>query len=148
MVVNVLLGSVLWATYSEALAALEPHIQSPIALAAVSGSLAGAAQAFVAAPAENVRFVLEGASSSTGWSHAWQEVFRGTSDHPHMSRKDQLHEAREVRDWMREVGDMAGRGWIGWKWGVAKDFCGEHMVSYTWVPVSSWYRFRSLLLDL
>ncbi|KAJ3551531.1 hypothetical protein NM688_g4648 [Phlebia brevispora] len=100
--------SVLWTTYSEASAILEPHVRSPIALAAMSGAVAGATQAVIAAPAENVRFVLEGASSATGWSHA----------------KDQIHEAREVRDWMREVGDMAGRGWNGWLWGAAKDFCG------------------------
>ena len=123
--VNLVLGSVLWSTYSEVSTTLEPHIRSPVALAAFSGTLAGAAQAVVAAPAENVRFVLEGASSTAGWSHAWKEVFRGSSSYPQMSRTDQLHEAREVRDWMRDVGEMAGRGWNGWLWGVAKDSCGK-----------------------
>ena len=49
--VNVLLGSVLWTTYSQASDVFEPHIRSPIALAAVSGAIAGGAQALLAAPA-------------------------------------------------------------------------------------------------
>ncbi|GJE95174.1 hypothetical protein PsYK624_113550 [Phanerochaete sordida] len=124
MMVNLVLGSVLWTTYSEAATFLEPHIDSPIPLAAASGALAGAAQALLAAPAENVRFVLEGGSAATGWSYAWKEVFRGTSGAQTLSKRDELHQAREVREWMREVSDMAGRGWHGWKWGVAKDACG------------------------
>lgn len=124
--VNVLLGSVLWTTYGEASERLEPHVPSPIALAAISGALAGGAQAVIAAPAENIRFVLEGTPTATGWSDAWKEVFRGRNNVSKMSKKEQLQEAREVRDWMREVGDMAGRGWVGWKWGVAKDFCGKN----------------------
>ncbi|EKM55468.1 uncharacterized protein PHACADRAFT_173588 [Phanerochaete carnosa HHB-10118-sp] len=122
--INLVLGSVLWTTYSEATSLLESHINSQIPLAAASGALAGGAQALLAAPAENVRFVLEGGSPATGWSYAWKEVFRGTSGDKTLSKRDELHQAREVRDWMREVSDMAGRGWHGWKWGVAKDACG------------------------
>jgi len=81
-------------------------------------------QAVIAAPAENVRLVLEGGSGH-GWSHAWQEVFRGTTSIPLNSPQQTLREARQVRAWMREVGDMAGRGWQGWGWGVAKDTMGE-----------------------
>lgn len=124
MMVNLVLGSALWTTYSEATTLLEPHIDSQIPLAAASGAIAGAAQALLAAPAENVRFVLEGGSSATGWSYAWKEVFRGTVGGQTLSKRDELHQAREVREWMREVSDMAGRGWRGWKWGVAKDACG------------------------
>lgn len=126
--VNLLLGSVLWATYAETSALLEPYCFHPIVVAAMSGAAAGGAQAVVAAPAENVRFLLEGNSSAAGWSHAWKEVFRGTDHNPALSRQAQLHEARQVRDWMREVSDMAGRGWDGWKWGVAKDTCGTRML--------------------
>ncbi len=150
MMVNVMLGSVLWTTYSEASTIFEPHFGSPIALAALSGALAGGAQALVAAPAENVRLVLEGGSSSTGWSHAWKEVFRGTNAIPAMSKQDQLHEARQVRDWMREVGDMAGRGWNGWKWGVAKDICGRlqrHRISI-YSELITENRILSLLLHI
>lgn len=128
MTVNLVLGSVLWTTYSEATSLLEPHIGSQIPLAAACGALAGGTQALVAAPAENVRFVLEGGSPAAGWSCAWKEVFRGTSGNQALSKRDELHQAREVRDWMREVSDMAGRGWDGWKWGVAKDACGKRLI--------------------
>lgn len=126
MAVNILLGSVLWTTYAETSAVLEQYCRdSPIIIAAMSGAAAGGTQALVAAPAENVRLLLEGGSRTTGWSHAWKEVFRGTTSDPALSRREQLSEARQVRDWMREVGDMAGRGWDGWKWGVAKDTFGQ-----------------------
>ena len=131
--VNLALGSVLWTTYSEASTLLEPLLDSPLYVATISGAAAGGAQALVAAPAENVRFVLEGGSPATGWSYAWKEVFRGTRSNLPMSKRDQLHEARQVREWMREVGDMAGRGWDGWKWGVAKDACGKSYQATTWL---------------
>lgn len=41
-----------------------------------------------------------------------------------MSRAEELDEARKVRDWMRDVRDMAGRGWDGWGFGFIKDVCG------------------------
>jgi hypothetical protein len=129
MAVNILLGSVLWATYTEASSALEQYCDQPIVVAAISGAAAGGAQALVAAPAENARLLLEGGSATTGWSHAWKEVFRGTHTNSAMSRQDQLHEARKVRDWMREVSGMAGRGWDGWKWGFAKDTFGRTAIS-------------------
>ena len=125
MLVNGLLGVVLWETYSEASSMLEPHLAAhPTTLAAVSGALAGGAQALVAAPAENMRFALEGTSSATGWHDAWREVFLKTEPTTPIPRAEQLSDARQVRDWMREVGDMAGRGWDGWGWGCAKDICG------------------------
>ncbi|KAG7453011.1 uncharacterized protein BT62DRAFT_977494 [Guyanagaster necrorhizus] len=121
MMVNAVLGTVLWTTYGEASATLEPYLGShPIVNAALSGAIAGGAQAVVAAPAENVRLLLEGGSVYHSWSHAWKEVFRGTHLIPSASRE----EIREVRSWMRDVGDMAGRGWDGWGWGCAKDMCG------------------------
>ncbi|EJF66019.1 hypothetical protein DICSQDRAFT_97718 [Dichomitus squalens LYAD-421 SS1] len=125
MLVNGLLGVVLWSTYSEVSSCLEPHLAShPTTLAALSGACAGGAQALVAAPAENMRFALEGTSRATGWSDAWKEVFLITKPTTPMTPSEQLREARQVRDWMREVGEMAGRGWEGWGWGCAKDICG------------------------
>ncbi|EMD38338.1 hypothetical protein CERSUDRAFT_135051 [Gelatoporia subvermispora B] len=125
ILVNGVLGVVLWSTYSEVSDMLTPHLSSyPTALAAVSGGVAGGVQALVAAPAENVRFALEGASAATGWSHAWKEVFRGTEGQGLVAKDVQVREARQVREWMREVGDMAGRGWNGWGWGCVKDICG------------------------
>ncbi|OCH86558.1 hypothetical protein OBBRIDRAFT_761133 [Obba rivulosa] len=125
ILVNGVLGVVLWSTYSEASDILAPYLSShPTALAAVSGGIAGGAQALVAAPAENVRFALEGASAATGWSHAWKEVFRGTELQDNSPKYARVREARQVRDWMKEVGDMAGRGWNGWGWGCIKDICG------------------------
>ncbi|KAI0332103.1 hypothetical protein GY45DRAFT_1321403 [Cubamyces sp. BRFM 1775] len=125
MFVNGLLGVVLWSTYTEASSHLEPYLAShPTTLAAISGATAGGAQAILAAPAENMRFALEGTSRATGWHDAWKEVFRRTEPSTHLPRQEQMHEARQVRDWMREVGEMAGRGWDGWGWGCAKDICG------------------------
>ncbi|KAI8998473.1 hypothetical protein BD414DRAFT_122326 [Trametes punicea] len=125
MLVNGLLGVVLWSTYTEVSSRLEPYLACyPTALAAISGAAAGGAQAILAAPAENMRFVLEGTSRATGWHEAWKEVFRRTEPQTRLARQEQLHEARQVRDWMKEVGEMAGRGWDGWGWGCAKDICG------------------------
>lgn len=91
----------------------------------MSGAFAGGAQALVAAPAENVRIVLEGEVAHSGWSGAWKHVFLGTKpDHAALPRAQALQEARQVREWMKEVGEMAGRGWKGWAWGCAKDVCG------------------------
>ncbi|TFK91229.1 hypothetical protein K466DRAFT_596285 [Polyporus arcularius HHB13444] len=125
MLVNGLLGYVLWSTYSETSTYLEPYLAShPTALAAISGAVAGGAQAIVAAPAENMRFALEGTNPATGWHDAWREVFLKTEPVNPMPRMEQINEARQVRDWMRDVGEMAGRGWDGWGWGCAKDICG------------------------
>jgi hypothetical protein len=113
----------LWETYALASGVLEPHLSShPTITAALSGGTAGGLQALVAAPAENVRLVLEGGSGA-GWSGAWKEVFRGTV--PISSTTTQRENVRQVRDWMTEVRGMAGRGWDGWGWGCAKDVCGE-----------------------
>ncbi|KAF8184880.1 hypothetical protein K438DRAFT_1907723 [Mycena galopus ATCC 62051] len=114
MVVNALLGTILWASYAEASNVLQPHIGShPTAMAAVAGAFAGGTQALVSAPAENVRLLVEGGTSHNSWSHAWREVFRGSPPPPSSSRHDAVQEIRQVRIWMREVGDMAGRGWHG-----------------------------------
>jgi hypothetical protein len=94
----------------------------------LAGGAAGAMQAIAAAPVENVRLIIEGGRSKVGWSHAWKEVFlrsehaTSTASAPAKARK-----AREVRDWTRELRQMAGRGWEGWGWGVAKDTCGEFL---------------------
>ena len=124
MLVNLTLGSVLWTTYAETSDILTPHVSSSLGVAAFSGAAAGGMQALFAAPAENVRFLLEG-GSPVNWSHAWKEVFKGsrTRDTP-TSLQAELHEARQVRQWMKEVGEMAGRGWNGWGWGFGKDVCG------------------------
>ena len=58
--VNAVLGTVLWSTYSETSEFLEGRIKNPLAISLISGAVAGGAQAVVAAPAENVRLVLEG----------------------------------------------------------------------------------------
>ena len=122
--VNALLGTVLWASYAEACSTFEPYLgDHPTLHAAASGAVAGGAQAIIGAPAENVRLVIEGGTGS-GWSHAWKEVFRGTEPARQTSRAEELKEARQVRDWMRDVRDMAGRGWDGWGFGFIKDVCG------------------------
>jgi len=125
MVVNALLGTVLWASYAEASGVLQPHIRShPTAMAAVAGALAGGTQALVSAPAENVRLLVEGGTSHNSWLHAWKEVFRGTPAPRSSSRHETIEEIRQVRSWMREVGDMAGRGWHGLRYTLGKDVTG------------------------
>ena len=127
LLVNAVLGTVLWTAYSESSSllsgwdSLEAH---PIAAAAISGAIAGGAQAIVAAPAENARLAIEGGTAGGRWSHAWKEVIRGTVQNQSTEKKS-LHEIRQVRGWMLDVRDMAGRGWNGWGWGLAKDVCGE-----------------------
>jgi hypothetical protein len=137
ILVNASLGTVLWATYTEVSAGLEstPIGQHPTLVASLSGGVAGAMQAVAAAPVENVRLVVEGGSAKSGWSSAWQEVFR-RAKHLGITGQDteavggkpnvqDIKKAREVRDWVRDVRGMAGRGWEGWGWGVAKDSCGK-----------------------
>lgn len=84
----------------------------------MSGAIAGAAQAIAGAPAENVRLLMEkgvfnSETSVSGWREAWKEVFRGTAtvqaNTKSLDRRT-LHEIREIRNWMHEVRDMAGRG--------------------------------------
>ncbi|KAI9510889.1 hypothetical protein F5148DRAFT_1274569 [Russula earlei] len=124
LIVNAALGTVLWTAYSESSSvlgsrdALKSH---PIMIATVSGAVAGGAKAIVAAPAENVRLAIE-RSTGGDWSQAWREVIRDTA--PHLRERKGLHELRQVRSWMMSVRDMAGRGWKGWGWGLAKDICG------------------------
>jgi len=125
LLVNAVLGTVLWTTYSESSSLLSGgRLEAyPIATAAISGAIAGGAQAIVAAPAENARLAIEGSTAGGRWSHAWTEVLRGAVQNQ-LTEKKSLREIRQVRGWMMEVRDMAGRGWNGWGWGLAKDVCG------------------------
>lgn len=131
MLVNAALGTVLWSTYAEMSTVLEPYLgDHPTILSASAGGIAGGIQALAAAPAENVRIVIEGGSGGHGWSHAWKEVFRGTSASS-PSAIQSREDVRQVRGWMKEVGEMAGRGWDGVWWGCAKDICGDsHSLPY------------------
>lgn len=125
MVVNAMLGTVLWTTYAEAYSVIEPNLQHhPLMGAALSGGIAGGVQALIAAPAENVRLAIEGGTAGHSWAQAWRSTMRNSPAIARKSRGTQIQEAREYRKWMREVGDMAGRGWSGWGWGCAKDVCG------------------------
>jgi hypothetical protein len=100
--VNAALGTVLWTTYTESATVLERHISQPVLLSCCAGAMAGGTQALVAAPAENVRLVLEGGTQN-GWSHAWKEVFRGTESQASSTKQQTVRDAREVRAWMKEV---------------------------------------------
>lgn len=130
MLVNALLGTVLWTTYAESSKLIEPYLGPyPTMVAGLSGGIAGGFQAIVAAPAENVRLLLEGGSGYHSWSHAWKVVFKGTELQEPASRERKMKDARQVRRWMKDVGDMAGRGWNGWGWGLAKDITGMYEFS-------------------
>lgn len=136
MLINAFLGTVLWTTYAEAQHAIGPYLShNPTLTAALAGSLAGGTQALVAAPAENVRLVIEGGTGGSSWFHAWKEVFQGTRS-PSVSRQGDIEDIRQLRSWMKEVGDMAGRGWNGWGWGLGKDMCGEQLGYYRFLPRS------------
>jgi len=138
LVVNTFLGTVLWSSYSYSSTYLESVIPThPIIVAASSGAIAGATQALAAAPAENVRLVLEGvegagpvktllgqapnSNASAGWTNAWKEVFRGRDPIVHAHSRE---EVRAIAQWVKEVRGVAGRGWDGWGWGVGKDSAG------------------------
>ena len=64
------------------------------------------------------RGVYHPEKSVSGWRHAWKEVFRGTG--PNVSIGDvrdktqaphrAIKEIREIRNWIKEVRGMAGRG--------------------------------------
>lgn len=102
------------------------------AASAIAGAAAGAVQSIAGAPAENVRLILEGGmtgkQSVHGWRQAWKNVFVDSSQpHVQLDKKASRQQAREMREWMKEVGDMAGRGWDGWRWSCAKDVCGKQL---------------------
>ncbi|KAG6845232.1 hypothetical protein H0H87_012224 [Tephrocybe sp. NHM501043] len=123
MMVNAMLGTILWGTYAEAFSILESHTKNhPTLTAGLAGGIAGGAQAVLAAPAENMRILFEGGSGGHSWSNAWKEVFRGTGSKS-ISKKADIEDIRQLRSWMKDVGDMAGRGWNGWRWGLGKDIC-------------------------
>lgn len=54
--------------------------------------------------------------SVSGWRHAWKEVFRGTQGpdvSPPIRKEDRIRSMREIRElrgWVHEVQEMAGRG--------------------------------------
>jgi hypothetical protein len=142
LAVNTLLGVVLWESYglsSEHLEKLYPH--HPIMVAATSGAIAGGCQSLMAAPAENVRIILEAGARAkgdpvktilekpgqipnthSGWMHAWKQVFQGPQP---LAKAETREEIRELNRWTKEIKSMAGRGWDGWAWGCGKDMCGE-----------------------
>lgn len=122
LMINTVLGTILWTNYSLASSALSRRIDEPIVVSALAGAFAGGTQAIAAAPAENVRILLEGGAEHAKWSTAWKEVFRAES--PLVTPNETRSEARKVRQWMSEVRGMAGRGWDGWRWTLAKDSCG------------------------
>ena len=91
-------------------------------VSAISGSAAGFVQALAGAPADNVRSLMErgvyhSEKSVSGWRHAWKEVFRNTEPTVavgNVKEKTQapqtIKEIREIRNWVKEVRGMAGRG--------------------------------------
>ncbi len=93
-----------------------------VVTSAVSGSAAGFIQALAGAPADNVRSLMgrgvyHPEKSVSGWRHAWKEVFRETEPTVvvgNMKDKSQarqeIKEIREIRNWVKEVRAMAGRG--------------------------------------
>ncbi|KAF8797897.1 hypothetical protein BYT27DRAFT_7203583 [Phlegmacium glaucopus] len=124
MVVNAFLGTVLWGTYAEASRSLEPHLKNRILNAAISGGVAGACQAVVAAPVENVLILLNSGFKGHSWSCAWKEVFRETTTVARNPAPKKLQDIRQIRGWLQDVSQMAGRGWNGWGYTFCKDGCG------------------------
>ncbi|KIK97182.1 hypothetical protein PAXRUDRAFT_136834 [Paxillus rubicundulus Ve08.2h10] len=121
MLANAVLGTVLWTTYTGSSTYLEPYLgHHSTFTVALSGAAAGGMQAFIAAPVENVRLAMEG-GTGRGWSHTWKEVFCGTQPIHSATRVDQIRDIRQIRLWMKDVSEMAGRGWTGWGWGFGKD---------------------------
>lgn len=140
LLVNTALGALLFTSYtniSSTLTAHSPNMsttsecarvsrfvrhltsQQRAAAAAISGAGAGAIQAVVGAPAENVRVLMEqgvfrSQTSVSGWRHAWKEVFLDTRN-PWTPRdavpvKMRLSDARGAQAFAKELREMAGRG--------------------------------------
>ena len=128
IIVNASLGAVLWGSYGEANKILEPYLSAHSLLnSAMSGAIAGASQAIVAAPAENVRILLEQGFGGHSWSCAWKEIFhKEVIQSTSSAQPPSMQEIRQLRGWLQEVGQMAGRGWNGWGWCVGKDTFGIH----------------------
>ncbi|KAH6918719.1 hypothetical protein BKA70DRAFT_1136913 [Coprinopsis sp. MPI-PUGE-AT-0042] len=125
LVTNAALGTILWSSYGfahDSLGGSMPGTNS-IGVAALAGGFAGGCQALAAAPAENVRLLLEGGSAGHSWGSVWKEVFRSRVPPPSTTVQQEIHEIRELRNWLKDVREMAGRGWDGWRWGCAKDVC-------------------------
>ncbi|KAF9507604.1 hypothetical protein BS47DRAFT_1377883 [Hydnum rufescens UP504] len=136
LLINACLGTLLFTSYTSMSSTLcheFPHASTTL-IASISGASAGAIQAIAGAPADNARILMEHGvfhpeKSVSGWRHAWKEVFLRTESPLRPSRSaearvQQIREMREVREWMHEVREMAGRGWDGWGWGLAKDVLG------------------------
>lgn len=139
MLANAVLGTVLWTTYTECSSYLQSRLGvHSMFTVALSGAAAGGMQALVAAPVENVRLVIEGGTGK-GWSHAWKEVFCGTQQKYLTTRSNRIKDIIQVRLWMKDVGEMAGRGWAGWGWGYGKEVCGR-LPQTTW-PIRLIYPF-------
>ncbi|KAF7778833.1 hypothetical protein Agabi119p4_3178 [Agaricus bisporus var. burnettii] len=80
LVVNAILGTVLWTAYGAAYSVIEPNLHNkPLTSAALSGGMAGGIQALVAAPVENVRFVIEGGAVGQSWLQSSNLAGRGWS---------------------------------------------------------------------
>ena len=128
MLVNAMLGTILWTSYAEANRRLEGLLgHHALANAVLSGGIAGACQAIAGAPAENVRMILEHGFGGESWFCVWKEVFKKRAVHPRSQGISERHRnIRYLRSWLKEVGEMAGRGWNGWAWG-----CGSICLSDT-----------------
>src|ERR1700754_3898629 len=101
-------GSCLWFVYAETHKHLKVHLQHhhPTTIAAISGGVAGGVQAMLAAPAENVRTILEGGTTHGEWRNIWREVFKGAETDGIKTK-----EAREAQAWLHEFQGMVRRGW-------------------------------------
>lgn len=119
----------MWGSYGEASKMLDPYLSTHSLLnSATSGAIAGASQAIVAAPAENVRILLEQGFGGHSWSCAWKEIFhKKVIQSMSPAQSPTIQGIRQLRGWLQEVGQMAGRGWIGWRWCVGKDTFGIHL---------------------
>ena len=136
MVVNASLGAVLWGAYGETSKMLQSSLGShTLANSAISGAVAGASQALIAAPAENVKFLLEHGLGCHSWSFVWKEVFlKKNVQVPTSAGSTHFQDIRELRGWLQEVSSMASRGWNGWGWGFAKDTIGPHLACSVFSP--------------
>lgn len=76
-----------------------------------------------------MRRVIESATGGSGsWSAAWRAVFLGTMNQNGIAQIDKTA-ARDAMEWYNEFKGMAGRGWDGYRWTIAKDICGWCKIS-------------------
>jgi hypothetical protein len=82
----------------------------------------------------NVRILLTSGFKGHSWSCAWKEVFLETSTIVRDPAVSKSQDIRQIRGWLRDISQMAGRGWNGRSW---MEWMGLHILQrWMWLVQS------------